>query len=401
MLQPLSPLFRGIFFGNRNPWQRHSHEIKPMKYRSEAFLLSLGFLALPLSAEASTVQNLSASEAENGIAPVINVCKIDGYNLSFLKVKGGVVQANLVDPSRTHVSFDVEKPSAQSPAKVVYLRHINPLKFQGLPAAKDGQMTTLSVLTTARKLYRFKVAFNCPSKFDTGIVQGPISSSPRRRRFQQPTRELPRAIEDVNQQLDPVVPKPKARALKRRPVNISVPRPCINRNYRKSPKSDAKCTSPNNITFGNQYIVEGETLDLYGLSPQQKATEVPVVAEPDQSEGEIIDPDVGLVPYVPVENKFAPKESGTRLAARQVPRPAIELSSSKLAWHLNRGLHIAKGKGEINYNTFTYRKWQNVIARVRKNGQTIEDAIKVEAPKGELASYQKVGSVLLNYGGLK
>ena len=150
-----------------------------------------------------------------------NVCRIQGYNLSFLQVKGGIVHVKLVDPSQTHVSFDVDKPSTSTPAKVIYLRQIEQLKFKGLPAAKKGQTTTLSVRTNARKLYRFKVAFGCPSNYDTGIIQGPVATSPRRRRFQ-PLQ--PRQLETpapIIENLDPVVPKPKAKVSKT--VVIPVP----------------------------------------------------------------------------------------------------------------------------------------------------------------------------------
>lgn len=339
-----------------------------MKYRPEAFLLSLGFLAYPLTADASTVQNLSAFEAEKGVAPVLNVCRIQGYNLSFLQINGGIVHVKLVDPSQTHVSFDVDKPSTSTPAKVIYLRQIERLKFKGLPAAEEGQTTTLSVRTNARKLYRFKVAFGCPSNYDTGIIQGPVASSPRRRRFQRPQ---PRQLETpapIIENLDPVVPKPKAKVSKA--VAIPVPPPVQKR-----------------IIFGNQYVVKGGTLDLYGLTPLQEEVEVAPVEVVTED-----DPEVGLVPPPSPGNTFVPK----RVAKAPAP-----VSASKIAWHLNRGLHIAKGKGEINYNTFTYRKWQNVIARVRKHDQTLEDAIKAEAPKGKLAEYQEVGFVLLGYGGLK
>ena len=134
-------------------------------------------------------------------------------------------------------------------------------------------------------------------------------------------------------------------------------------------------------------MVKGGTLNLYGLTPPQEQTEVAPIEMAAED-----DPEVNLAPPPSSENTIAPK----RVAKAPAP-----VSASKIAWHLNRGLHIAKGKGEINYNTFTYRKWQNVIARVRNHDQTLEDAIKAEAPSGKLAEYQKVVSVLLRYGGLK
>lgn len=311
--------------------------IKPVKIQHETLLLSLGILAFPItSAHASTVQSISATEAETGTAPILNVCPVQGYNLNFLQLKGGIVQAKLVDPSQTHLTFDVEKPSHETPAKVVYLRRIEQLKFQGLPSAKNGQMTTLSVLTTARKLYRFRVAFGCPSKYDTGILNSPIASR-RTRRFATPVpTERPAAIRE--EQKDPVVPKPKAR---------------VSQATRLQPQQPP------------------QPVDIPVPEPKEEAPE---------GEG-------GEVPPLPIETTY--------VSEQQAPKPTeVNLSPSKVAWHINRGLHVAKGKGEINYGTYTYRKWQSVIALVRR-GNSLESSIR------RANANPKVGAVLLKYGGLK
>lgn len=384
-----------------------------MKYKSEAFLLSLGILSFPItSAHASTVQNLSASEAETGLSPIINVCPVQGYNLNFLQMKGGIVQAKLVDPSRTHITFDVERPSHQTPAKVVYLRHINQLKFNGLPSAKKGQHTTLSVLTTARKLYRFRVAFGCPSRFDTGIVKGPIASA-RRSRFKRPSApESPQPLpNNDNNSLDPVVPKPKAKISGARryepaqqPLKNSASQP-------KAQLTPSKGTvqlegHPETIRadFSNQLVIEGNFTSLFGLPTAQEPFPKTEAKDSTQPSDEVND-EVGLVPSAPIEVEYAPghepptAQQKNQPAPSQVklirqPKPEVELSSSKIAWHLNRGLHIAKNKGEINYGTGTYKKWQSVIALVRR-GNSLESAIK------RTNTNPKVGATLLSYGGLK
>lgn len=327
--------------------------------KTEVLLLTLGFLTIPLTAEASTVQRISAQEALTGSAPVINVCPITGYNLSFLEVKGGIVQAKLVDPSRVHVSFD-SKEVSKSPAKVVYLRRINQIKFPNLPAGKETEPTTLSVLTTNRKLYRFRVAYACPSQIDTGIVQGAIAAK---------SRIVPK---------DPVIPKPAAKVTKFKSKIKS----------RKSGNS-----SPESISFANQLVIEGNTNNLYGLPTEEQVIEVPPSPKDHR--------------YEPAQTGEVEKSGPITIAAPQAQRPESVVqpkvvkvppeeakpSPSKVAWHLTRGLHVAKTKGEINYNTRTYRKWQSVIARVRR-GQDLESAIR------RVGAQAHVGAVLLNYGGL-
>lgn len=338
--------------------------------KTEALLLSLGILTIPLTAEASQVQTFSAREAMTGLAPVINVCPGVGFNLSFLEVKGGITRAWLDDPTQIHVSFDTGD-IGKSPAKIIHLKRINKLKFAALPQGKHG--TLLSVVTTARQLYRFRVAYGCPSRIDTGIVQGAIAARPR---------IAPRTPRD------PVIPKPAAKVTK------SKAKPKSRRNNNSSPER---------ISFANQLVIEGDINNLYGLKSSEN------------SDTESLDQEVSEVPPSPKEPRYEPEQVDELQNARPIttaapvakrPKPLVQSkvvksiseeakpSPSKVAWHLTRGLHKARVKGEINYGTRTYRQWQSVIARIRR-GQDLESAIK------RVGAQAKVGAVLLNYGGLK
>lgn len=329
--------------------------------KTEALLLSLGILTIPLTAEASQVQTFSAREAMTGLAPVINVCPGVGFNLSFLEVKGGITRAWLDDPTQVHVSFDTGD-IGKSPAKIIHLKRINKLKFAALPQGKHG--TLLSVVTTARQLYRFRVAYGCPSQIDTGIVQGSIAARPR---------IAPRTPKD------PVISKPAAKVTK----------------SKAKPKSRKTGNSgQERISFANQLVIEGDINNLYGLPSEEEVSEVPPA---------------------PQEHHYEPEQVGELQNARPIttappeakrPKPVVQPkvvksiseetqpSPSKVAWHLTRGLHVARSRGEINYGTRAYRKWQSVIARIRR-GQDLESAIK------RVGAQAKVGAVLLNYGGLK
>lgn len=338
--------------------------------KTEALLLSLGILTIPLTAEASQVQTFSAREAMTGLAPVINVCPGVGFNLSFLEVKGGITRAWLDDPTQIHVSFDTGD-IGKSPAKIIHLKRINKLKFAALPQGKHG--TLLSVVTTARQLYRFRVAYGCPSRIDTGIVQGAIAARPR---------IAPRTPRD------PVIPKPAAKVTKSKAKPKS----------RKSGNSSLE-----RISFANQLVIEGDINNLYGLKSSEN------------SDTEGLDQEVSEVPPAPQEPRYEPeqvedlKKAGPITTAapeakqlKPVVQPKVvkatpketKPSPSKVAWHLTRGLHKARVKGEINYGTRTYRQWQSVIARIRR-GQDLESAIK------RVGAQAKVGAVLLNYGGLQ
>lgn len=399
--------------------------------KKEAFLLSLGVLTIPLSADASTVQRISATESLTGFAPVINVCPITGYNLSFLDMKGGIVQAKLVDPSRVHVSFDSGKVGAQSPGKVVYLKRINQLKFPGLPASTSkNEPTMLTVLTTSRKLFRFKVAYACPSKFDTGIVEGAVASR-RARRFPRPSEVDSRGFSspsDTTKDKDPVVPKPAAK-VSRRSEKTANPKTDKRIKKRKPYRSL--------LSFDDQLILKGNVNNLYGLPNQAQVDPQPVreaLKVDTDSSGDTDNSKFGEVSPAPVETEDEVKvnkpfitpsdqreskdslqehsESKPKTSERPVvPRPSSksqtissasqatsqkqsELFPQKVAWHLTRGLHVAKSRGEINYGTRTYRKWQSVIALVRR-GSSLDTAIE------RVGTQPKVGSTLLNYGGLK
>lgn len=324
----------------------------------KTILLGTAIALSPLSAMAA-VQTIPLNDATRGIAPTINVCPGIGYNLSFLEMQGGVAWAKIDDPSQVHVSFET-RDLTKSPAKLIHLQRIEQLNFRGIPKSKS---TLLTVFTTSRKLLRFKVAYTCPNRFDTGIVEGAIAQRPRTRRQVKPS---PR-------QADPVIPKPKAR---------------VSSLVQEMPQ----------LTFANQFVIDGNVDNFYGLpsTPESEETEDPPLEE-----------DIWEVPPPPTEKDFAYKDTQVNIPI-PTPRPIeipvpnpqsvsttnVEISPSKVAWHLTRGLHQARLRKEINYNTSTYRQWQSVIARVRR-GQSLEDAIS------SVGTSIKVGAVLLKYGGLQ
>lgn len=342
-----------------------------MKHRS--ILLTLGLLAItPTAANAAQVQKISATEATDGPYPTINVCPTTGYNLSFLKAKGGIVHAQVVDPSRVHVSFDSGKVGTGSPGKVVFLRRINPLKFPGMPVADEKQYTTLTVITSAQQRYIFKVAFGCPSQ----VIAGDIIPANRPRRRTGFLRPSDRDSGSKPKSSTKVSSTTRTTPAKARPLQAS---------------REAKSQRFSNLSFDRQLIVNGDTSNLYGLGSESEHA-------PPSEVSELADPE-GLVPEPPLEESYARAEPPTVQVTKKSQVTPAEVSPSKIAWHLTRGLHRAKNQGEIGYQSQVYRNIQTVIIKVRR-GASLESAIASSAPYGQLEKYQKIGANLLKYGGL-
>lgn len=299
-------------------------------------LLTTAIILTPLSALA-TVQSISLADATEGIAPTINVCPGKGYNISFLDMPGGVAWAKIDDPSQVHVSFETREIS-KSPAQLIHLQRIEQLNFRGIPKAPQ---TLLTVFTTSQQLLRFNIAYTCPNRFDTGIIRGAIA-----------TRRPKQRIKPK----DPVIAAPKAKV-----------------------SADSTETQ---ILFSNQYVIEGSFENLYGFQPKAETQ------RPSPESNPVVVP-------APAIEAPAPKPTTTETA-----KAPVKLSSFKIAWHLTKGLHQANLKGEINYNTYAYRRWQSIIARVRRR-QDLQTAIKAVVPRRKHKTFQKTGVILLRYGGLE
>lgn len=225
---------------------------------------------------------------------------------------------------------------SKSPAQLIHLQRIEQLNFKGIPKAPQ---TLLTVFTTSQQLLRFNIAYTCPNRFDTGIIRGTVA-----------TRRSKQRIKPK----DPVISAPKARV-------------------------SADPTEPQ-VSFSNQYVIEGSFENLYGFQPKEGS--------------QTISPEPILTSTI--ENP-SPKSKSASIETAKAP---VELPPSKVAWHLTRGLQKANLKGEINYNTYTYRRWQSIIARVRGK-QELHDAIKAVVPRRKLEAFQKTGVILLQYGGLE
>ncbi|WP_299490009.1 hypothetical protein [Acaryochloris sp. IP29b_bin.137] len=225
---------------------------------------------------------------------------------------------------------------SKSPAQLIHLQRIEQLNFRGIPKAPQ---TLLTVFTTSQQLLRFNIAYTCPNRFDTGIIRGAIV-----------TRRPKQRIKPK----DPVIAVPEAK------VSADPPGP--------------------QVLFSKQYVIEGSFKNLYGFQPKEETQQSST--EPDQV-------------AVPTIENPTPKPKPTKTA-----KAPVELPPSKIAWHLTRGLHQANLKGEINYNTYTYRRWQSIIARVRRK-QDLHTAIKAVVPRRKHKAFQKTGVILLRYGGLE
>ncbi|WP_299491586.1 hypothetical protein [Acaryochloris sp. IP29b_bin.137] len=225
---------------------------------------------------------------------------------------------------------------SKSPAQLIHLQRIEQLNFRGIPKAPQ---TLLTVFTTSQQLLRFNIAYTCPNRFDTGVIRGAIAARRPKQRIKSN---------------DPVIAAPKA-------------------------KVSADPTEPQ-VLFSNQYVIEGSFENLYGFQPKEDSQTSSSKSNP--------------IP-VPTIEAPAPKPKTTKTA-----KAPVQPSSSKVAWHLTRGLQQANLKGEINYNTYTYRRWQSIIARVRRK-QELPAAIKAVVPRRKLKTFKKTGVILLLYGGLE
>lgn len=373
-------------------------------------------LGLIPSAHAGLVQFIDADQAASGKAPRINVCgEGGGFNLSMLDMPGLIAGGWLDDKSRVSIDFDSDINS--SPAKIVHLKRIDQIDFPGQPATDT---TLLSIHTTTGKLLRFEIGYTCPNNYDTGIV---VSSDEvkkaKRDRIPRKTQPLSKGGSKEQGKIDPT----KSR---------------IEPN-KKGPRSRDE----------TDWILPTEQY-LFGLSSkgptwspylQKTVDEVPLVVPdsgvddlgqpedvaPESFNSESIEPleiggeEISDVPSAPVKQDFAPEvqtDLGLELlpeTTAKVERPQperenqqvkdmtsssiLELSPSKMAWYLSRGLFNASLKGHINRGTTAHQLWNSIIARVR-GGQDLTTAIQHVVPIGEMSDFQRVGVNLLRMGGL-
>ena len=323
----------------------------------EAILLSLGIVSYPIAAKASIVQRWTVEQASQG-TPTINVCPGKGFNILLNKMPGGVGYAKIDDPSQVHISFET-RDLGKSPAQLIHLQRIEQLNFRGIPKAPE---TLLTVYTTSGHALFFNVAYNCPSLTRVAYIE---AEAVAQRGFRS-NRIQPK---------DPVIAAPKARVVEK-----------------KEQLDDPL------LSYSDQFILKGDVNNLYGLNPSQR--EVPpspveqTFAEKDEQENLRFNPPPNQQFEAPKPIEIPVSAPAPAKAPIKTAKAPVELSKSKIAWHLTKGLQQANLNGHINYGTGTYRRWQNVIARVRR-GEKLPRAIAIERVQ------TKVGANLLKMGGLQ
>ncbi len=108
--------------------------------------------------------------------PTINLHPGHGTTLNFRRSGETVQRVWLDDPSQVTLDFDdvncrmSDQPCA---AKVIHLRRIQRLKFNGLPATA----TTLLTVLTDKNIHQFQLAFPAAGKPSSTIIN--INAQPR------------------------------------------------------------------------------------------------------------------------------------------------------------------------------------------------------------------------------
>lgn len=362
----------------------------------------VGFTAL--EASAGIVQRISVKQAMTGKAPRINVCaKGGGFNLSLLGIEGNISGGWFDDKSRATLAFNTN--IKDTPAKIAHLRRIDTLEF---PGEIPTETTLLSMYTTDGKLYRFEIGYDCPSPYDTGIL-----------------------VDDGSAQIAEAEAPAKPKSLKDRLKAKKAEANDGSGKGRATKSAKDKSSTTNDdewVIPSNRFLIKESSWQPYKTSQakevEARAVDVPVVTQPVGVEPAGVQTKFNapvVIPVSPAPNNYAkqeiilnqvPVESNEaeqqiQLTPETLGDPAIVaqkpastflgssgMPNSEIAYYLNKGLHQANLKGEINYGTTAYRRWGSVIKLVR-GGTDLESAIA--RVRGTNA---KTASVLLRYGNM-
>ena len=120
------------------------------------WLAVLAAASTALPAQASLVKNAELNTACDGNTPVV-VYRGMGAAIDFTQTEYVVQRAWLGDPSR--LTLDTDGPMEQGVTRVVYLRAIDGLSFEGLPSTSTTVLTARLAGPGGAKLCQFPVSY--------------------------------------------------------------------------------------------------------------------------------------------------------------------------------------------------------------------------------------------------
>lgn len=343
--------------------------------------LVLGLISTP-SALALSAKTISSEQAQ-GTTGIVTLEVAPGYGLNINLIPTGEVvkKAWIDDPSQIVLSFDGNlcQPSDDSEcnnegATVIHLRQIKPIAFPNLPRSPGGG-TLLTLITEGnegRKIYQFKVV---PTKSQPKYTV--LSISPE---VEQPTQVIPPALPGRSL---PIVQAPE-------PTSDTV----------NAPQWQAQTPVTANSANNTPTVV---SLPPASKSPLQAVDSQQVTPTPNQNPTTPTD-EVTAIPEAIAVPKVTPSVAPTRPSANEIasdkqpspnadkmetstrttppPTSANNIDSDNnsitQANALVRGLTIARQKGQINFETTTWKKVQSVVRLLRRGATPQSAAQEVE-----------------------
>lgn len=124
--------------------------------KNTVWLTILAIAGMALPAQAALVKDADLNSACDGNVPVV-VYRGMGAAIDFTQTGYVVQKAWLGDPSK--LTFDTDGPMEQGLTRVVYLRAIDPLAFEGLPSTATTVLTTRLAGPEGAILCQFPISY--------------------------------------------------------------------------------------------------------------------------------------------------------------------------------------------------------------------------------------------------
>lgn len=334
--------------------------------------LVLSLIAAP-SAVALSARTISTEQAQ-GTTGIVTLEVAPGYGLNINLIPTGEVvkKAWIDDPSQIVLSFDGSlcQPSDESEcnnegATVIHLRQIKPIAFPNLPRSPGGG-TLLTLITEGsegRKIYQFKVV---PTRGQPKYTV--LSISPE---VDPPTEVIPPALPGRSL---PVVQSPAS----------STDR--INQWQAQTPAiASSANNTPNVVSLPPASNSPIRAVDSQQVTPTPNQNPTTSTDTPAAIPEAIAVPKVtpSVTPARPSANEIASdKQPSPNADKMETPTSANNIGSENnsitQANALVRGLTIARQKGQINFETTTWKKVQSVVRLLRRGATPQSAAQEVE-----------------------
>lgn len=371
-----------------------------------------GLLLTP-NALALSARTISTEQAQGNTGSIITLEVAPGYGLNINLIPTGEVvkKAWIDDPSQIVLSFDGnlcqssgDSECSNEGATVIHLRQIKPINFPDLPRSPGGG-TLLTLITEGgsegRKIYQFKVVPTSGQPKYTVLSINPDIEQISPAIPPAPVRQVLPMVQSPNQPTSAAnapqwqaQPPAVANQANSAPSDVSLPPVATGAN----PAVDSQQVTPtlNQNTVAPTPVVTAapEASPVPKVSPstiaklpsqnapsRQPTPNAPALTSA-QPERKLANPNP--TPTKTPNNSLTQSETNPNRVEMPTPAPPspnltnneIASSSSNSMEQANtivRGLQQARQKGQINFETTTWKKVQSVV-RLLRRGEALQEA---------------------------